>query len=472
MTEPSRSQAKFLRLLKSEILKLDLVDLDFGIYRVLNYRRKEIERFFDSDLPAFIQEALADEGTTRLARLQERLTELAAKLQAAATDLGLGDAFVDGHLISNLRSTPKAQAYDAVRAELSAIQDDAFFAGTEEDRLYNVLYTFFSRYYRDGDFQPLPRRARDARYSVPYSGEDVHFHWRSRGSHYIKTTEELKSYTFRIDGWQVRLELIHGFQDADNLATAARYFFPLNQNCRTERSRTQDSNLFVVPFSLRPLTASEKGRYKQSSFLPGSSIQDRIIHDLAGELVLPTGLPPAVLLHHLLRYARKNQTDYFVHPHLGAFLRSELDYYLKNEFLDLEGLTSSEAAADRLLKLRVLRRIAIRIIDLLDDIESLQALLFQKRKFVLASNWCATVDRLPRHLWSILLQSEAQRREWQDLFRITVTDERDLATKQHLVFDTRLTLRDSRLFSSRHLRISTPNPMVSPSTATLAMPCR
>lgn len=42
---------KFLGLLKDDILKLDLAELEFGIYRILNYRRREIEAFLDRELP-------------------------------------------------------------------------------------------------------------------------------------------------------------------------------------------------------------------------------------------------------------------------------------------------------------------------------------------------------------------------------------------------------------------------------------
>ena len=40
-TAPS-AQARFLHLLKRDILKLDLAELDFGMYRILNYRRAQV----------------------------------------------------------------------------------------------------------------------------------------------------------------------------------------------------------------------------------------------------------------------------------------------------------------------------------------------------------------------------------------------------------------------------------------------
>lgn len=436
--------------MKQEILKLDLAELDFGIYRILNYRRAEIERFFDEELPNLIDEALTHEGGARKAELEDTLAELGSELEKAAKELGLGDAFADGEIRTELAGMPKAQAYADVRGAVEALEDGPVFAESEEDRLYNVLYTFFSRYYRDGDFQPQQRRARDARYSVPYNGEDVHFHWRSKGSHYIKTTEELKSYSFRSGGWRVRFELVEAFQEPDNVKGSSRYFIPVADECRTEVS--QEGNLFVVPFAFRRLTADEERRYKsKSDDIEGDSIQERIVRDLGGEIDPPEGVTRKDLSYHLLRYARKNRTDYFVHPRLGEFLREELDYYLKNEVLDIQGLTSTEAVVDRLGKLRVVHLVADRIIELLDDVESFQARLFEKRKFVVSNSYLVSIRLVPPDLWDEVLENEEQGRQWHRDFGIAArVSRRDLEEHPSLVVDTSLFESgfQSRLLSS------------------------
>ena len=41
---------RFINLLE-EIFELDKADLDFGIYRIMNIRRKEIMKFLSEDLP-------------------------------------------------------------------------------------------------------------------------------------------------------------------------------------------------------------------------------------------------------------------------------------------------------------------------------------------------------------------------------------------------------------------------------------
>ena len=48
---------RFIELL-NQMFELDKSDLDFGIYRILNIRRKEIQKFFTEGLPRQIRETL------------------------------------------------------------------------------------------------------------------------------------------------------------------------------------------------------------------------------------------------------------------------------------------------------------------------------------------------------------------------------------------------------------------------------
>jgi adenine-specific DNA-methyltransferase len=54
----NESLAKFQQLLR-ELFQFDCADLDFGIYRIMNYKREVIENFITRDLPQAINEELA-----------------------------------------------------------------------------------------------------------------------------------------------------------------------------------------------------------------------------------------------------------------------------------------------------------------------------------------------------------------------------------------------------------------------------
>jgi hypothetical protein len=49
---------KFQELLK-KLFQFEWADLDFGIYRILNYKRRQIEKFIDEDLKNKVESAFA-----------------------------------------------------------------------------------------------------------------------------------------------------------------------------------------------------------------------------------------------------------------------------------------------------------------------------------------------------------------------------------------------------------------------------
>ena len=50
---------KFIGLIQNEILRMDLAELDFGIYRILNHRRRAVEQYLEKTLPDRIAASIA-----------------------------------------------------------------------------------------------------------------------------------------------------------------------------------------------------------------------------------------------------------------------------------------------------------------------------------------------------------------------------------------------------------------------------
>ena len=443
---------RFLHLLKHQVLKLDLADLDFGVYRVLAHRREEIERFFDETLPQRIDQELATGGADRTKQLDEQLAVLKDQLAKVAEMSGYAQAFQDDELIDALRTSPKGKEYLEKSAERAKVEAEAGFSETEEGTVYAHLYRFFSRYYADGDFLPQPRRGRNATFSVGYQGEDVHFSWRGRGNHYVKTAEELAQYAFRFPQAtptvRVRFELTRADQEENNVKGKTRYFIPLPDGCRTEDSGDDALPVFVIPFEYRPLDDAEQKRFDKvkKGDDDADTLQQAALDEAAPDILkaAPDALAasggPAELRRHLRRYARKNRTDYFVHPDLGGFLRAELDYFLKNEVIDLAALTTADALADRLTLMRVVQGIADDVIALLDQVETVQAQLFEKRKLVLRADYLAPVFVLPESLHAEIVANDRQREAWKNLFGVDLAagDVEELKRRPTLVVDTAL----------------------------------
>jgi adenine-specific DNA-methyltransferase len=123
---------------------------------------------------------------------------------------------------------------------------------------------------------------------------------------------------------------------------------------------------------------------------------------------------------HLDRYTARNTFDYFIHKDLGRFLRRELDFYIKNEVMHLDDVENETAprVEQYLSKIKVIRRIAGKIIDFLAQLEDFQKKLWLKKKFVVETNWCIRVGCIPESFYAEIAANEAQREEWVTLFAI------------------------------------------------------
>lgn len=71
-----------------------------------------------------------------------------------------------------------------------------------------------------------------------------------------------------------------------------------------------------------------------------------------------------------------------------------------------------------LSKIKVIRQIAHKLIDFLAQIEDFQKKLWIKKKFVVETNYCITLDRIPEELYPEIAANGAQREEWVRLFAI------------------------------------------------------
>ena len=129
---------KFTSVLK-ELFMLDQADLDFGIYRIINQKRNEIERFLNEDLKKQVQALLKENDNSDTAAWQSELS----KVIAAAQSLGL-----------NPDDSPKVQELKNKLATTAS-------ASEMEGEVYSHLATFFNRYYDNGDFMSNRRYKKD-----------------------------------------------------------------------------------------------------------------------------------------------------------------------------------------------------------------------------------------------------------------------------------------------------------------------
>lgn len=410
---------KFNRL--KEILRtmfqLDRGDLDFGLYRIMNMKAAEIADFLDNDLLPQVQDALTGDAQERQADLENEL----AKARATARDLG-----------ADPEEMPKVKELQEQLAEVKAD------VAAEAD-VYNHLANFFARYYDEGDFMSLRRYSGGGQssYLIPYDGEEVKLHWANADQYYIKSTENYASYVFNVgpgdEKRRVRFEIAKADNEKDNVKEASdkQRRFLLAEGDDVETIEIDGADL-VIRFAHRPLTENEKKLWKgngskQQELINKAAVQ-RILNTLepAWQMLLAVAAPTennperTVLDKHLAAYTAKNSFDYFIHKDLGGFLRRELDLYLKTDVLNLDDLATGDTLRLQraLARTRAVRHVADKIITFLAQIEDFQKQLWLKKKFVLETQYCVTLDRVPETLYPEIAANKAQHDEWLKLFAI------------------------------------------------------
>lgn len=121
-----------------------------------------------------------------------------------------------------------------------------------------------------------------------------------------------------------------------------------------------------------------------------------------------------LIAKYLNKYTARNTSDYFIHKDLGAFLCRELDFYIKNEIMQLDNIEDADAprVESYLAKIKVFRRIARQVIDFLAQLENFQKKLWLKKKFVVQCDYCITLDRVPAEFYPEIFANEKQKAEW------------------------------------------------------------
>jgi adenine-specific DNA-methyltransferase len=401
-----------------EIFQIDRPELDFGVYRILNCRAGEINDYLENRLKAKVVESLATSGAANMEGLQKDLKEKEAQYRS------------DG---INPDTVPKVRE---IKEKL-----DKYGVGTaeHENAVFTHLLTFFSRYYDKGDFISQ-RRYKGDTYAIPYAGEEVVLHWANKDQYYTKSGENFSNYGFKLDdGRTVRFRLITADTAKDNRKDndkERRFALIGPHTCILTDDEGDEYEEELLP------VAEENGANGQELVLrfeykamPKGSKQDALVHDAVKKVLddanvkarwldlskrEPTEKNPqrTMLEKCLTNYTTKNAADYFIHKDLGGFLRRELDFYIKNEVMHLDDVQNAEKFADiekNLRLIQTLRAIALDLITFLAQLEDFQKKLWLKKKFVVSTHYCITLDRVPESLYPVIAANPQQWEQWEKL---------------------------------------------------------
>lgn len=340
--------AQFAQLITKlqEIFQINQPDLDFGIYRILNSRQAQINKFLQKTLPEKIKTAF------------------------------------NGNF-------------------------------EQEANVYNHLYTFFSRYYDQGDFISQ-RRYKGDTYAIPYAGEEVVLHWANKDQYYTKSGENFSNYAFTLDnGKKVQFRLVEADTAKDNRKDndQIRVFALIEPKIKIETDENGDEiQTDILPFDIQGDLLTIRFEYKavnkkekQADYITQAveKIQKFAIssefHGIFTPMPTDKNKHRTLLEKYLTDYTAKNTADYFIHKNLGKFLNQELDFYIKNDVMNLDNIQDNidfSPIEQNLQTIKTLKTVAKEIIAFLAQLEDFQKKLWLKKKFVAGCHYLITLDHL------------------------------------------------------------------------------
>ncbi|MDA8003565.1 MAG: site-specific DNA-methyltransferase, partial [Alphaproteobacteria bacterium] len=423
-----------LRAKIEEIFQIDRGDLDFGIYRILRIKSAEMRRFLGEDLPRKIEERFGEVRTATAMRARRELQEK----REALLDMGQSE--------KQISATP-------VIMELEERLRNEGPDGEEVARaIYSDLFNFFRRYYRDGDFISERRYGGEDKYMLSHTGEEVRLHWANYDQYYIKSSENFSRYVFLADDGRrkvvFRVARAETEQNDNKDQNGRRLLVADADDLRDGNPIEIDENIgtLTVHFAFKEPSRELNGKRKSGKATQADCDGGNVTKILASlpeewKAMLNKSLggdPVRTLLEkHVGAFSARNRFDYFIHKDLGAFLRRELDFFLKNEVMILSDVADASPMVIRswMNRIRLTQEVGNYIIDMLAQLEEFQKKLWLKKKFVLETNWLAAWRFLSDDLRARVLENEAQTAEWKVLYGTTEPAPHILVDTKHFDSD-------------------------------------
>jgi len=500
--ENSIDQLKFFL---KEMFQFNANDLDFGIYRIYNLKRREIENFIDGKdeqcLEPIINKTL--ELVSNIEK-QVELTSLTAYLKKFNQESLVNDPAANFEKIQQLiiNFGDNDQEKESLTAALTASTKEFNITDEIKDKIYNHILGYFEMYYSNGDFgyNNRSRNLYKVPYEADYDGNDTMFHWKHKGSLYIKTGNSFNAIKYKLKHldkeFELRLETnddstseevarnnnkdtklkhykFNRFEEKDGIT---RIVFNLSDSSTTKadlfkslfkevfKSKANlDNYLFaddkpvfndltddydkVQDGSVKGIGALRVNRKTllnkvNKNFERGSKIE--IISENGQERFSDETLETIYNIDQKLNsFYIGNDSDYFIHENLQEFLTQEKERYIKNHILsDLKSILDGKLDNTTLIIAKAFELVSSRIIEFLSAIEEFQKKLFTMKKKVVESEYCLTIDNIDEKYYKEILENKAQLTEWENLFSVKVKTLADLKAQPTLVLDTKFFKQD------------------------------
>ena len=331
--------------------------------------------------------------------------------------------------------------------------------------VYSHVYMFFKRYYEKGDFIPHKRwSTREHKYVIPYNGEEVVLHWATKGNYYVKTSILFRDCSFSVGEYKVNfrvkvpeirgtspreernkvLTVIEDGISFDRAKKELTVWFEFVKKKEANETIVEENEFSENDVEENAESHAEPQRKRTSQEDENERAAKDILEKVRNEepqlferLSKSDEKTGRLFIDELLaEMTEKNRRDFFIHKNLREFFVRELDFYIKNEVIKLDEVLGSkeDEVKKRLTVANVVRKIAEGVIDILYQIEEFYRKLWEKKKFVLKTDYVITLDRIKEwtdkefleEVIKKVMKTPKQLEEWKELLGEEIKEKDDL----------------------------------------------
>lgn len=277
--------------------------------------------------------------------------------------------------------------------------------GLEPTTIYNHTLAFFERYFQDGDFYPVPIYATTKNHILRHNGEEVIFSWANKDQYYIKSIDNFSIYKIKHDN----------LYDDVFYNTKTQAVNLVVDEIDDTKGNNKSTRIFTLSSKVAEFVENEgfniylDYKNKSSDIV---EIDENKLYEITQNAKINLTLEEVA--NHLRKFKNLRKTDFFIHKRLEAFLKEELDYYLKTNILrDITTLSEVDIKITQVVK-----KVSEFIIKFIASLEELQKILWEKKKFAYDVNYIITFDKLSKEIFQEILKHEnfeKQIDEWKEL---------------------------------------------------------
>jgi adenine-specific DNA-methyltransferase len=389
----NNSLKKFQKELKI-LFRSEDKDFNWGIYRIMNQKNEEITQFIEKELPKIVEDENLAIKESQIKKIDEKIKEIVDACKTIHQDP---------------KENEEYNVWIKKRKETMSVE-------SIEDSIYNHLIEFFNRYYQDGDFIN-EFYFKDDQYLIPYDGSETMLHWATKDMYYVKSSEQYKRFSFltKDNKVSVALNLSNKEEEKGNKKESRDKYFVFD-NIKWENDELICNIKYIgLNDEIKSLAINEDKRKE--------ILDEEIISQIKKELGKQA--ENLDISKNLEKFKKRYIEDFFIHKDLKKFLEGQMNFYINQEILHIDSFINDDGSINDDLKLiaKVFKSIGKNIIEKLDLLEKMKRKIWEKKKFVLNTDYCITLDYIDEKYYPEILANNKQLDEWKNLFSFDMNSE-------------------------------------------------